>query len=56
MYQKHLTTVRSKCFELGAKGDLCLRFPRKSDYNKGGKNLIVVRNLKYMMTCRDWEC
>lgn len=47
MYQKHLTTARSKCFELGAKEDLYLRFLRKSDYSKGGKNLIVVCNLRY---------
>lgn len=52
MYQKHLTIARNKCFELGAKEDLYLRFPRKSDYNKGGKNLIVLCSLIYMMTCR----
>jgi len=54
--QKHLTIARSKCFEPGAKEDLYLRFPKKSDYSKGGKNLMVVGNLIYMMTCRDWEC
>ncbi|RMB98705.1 hypothetical protein DUI87_24923 [Hirundo rustica rustica] len=36
VYQKRLTTARSKCFEPGAKEDSCLRFPRKSGYNKGG--------------------
>lgn len=56
MYQKRLTIARSKCFELGAKEDLYLRFLRKSDYNKGGKNLIAICNLMYVMTCRDWDC